>query len=92
MKELEETKRIYADFINNVIILSKAWGEEVITIKNYILDITDKHNVLNPYKLYTEANKLCIMLIEKEWEYITKKTAIENYEKEKQQFKANLNK
>jgi len=92
MKEAEEVKFIYNEFISNVIILSKAWKEEVITIKNYILDTTDKYNVLNPYKLYTEANKLCIILIEKEWEYITKKTAIENYEKEKQLLKTNLNK
>jgi hypothetical protein len=92
MKESEETKFIYNIFISNVNILSKSWNEELITIKNFIINEVDKQNILLPHELYTKSNKLCIELIEREWEYITKKTALENYEKEKQELKIFLNK
>ena len=95
MRNLEESKdiyQLYESFINNVIILSSAWKEETITIKNFILNEVDKYNMMNQYKLYSEANKLTIELIQKEWEYITKKTNLENIEKERQDNINNLNK
>jgi hypothetical protein len=95
MKNLEESKdiyQLYEAFINNVIVLSTAWKEETIIIKNFILNEVDKYNMMNQYKLYSEANKYTIELIEKEWEYITKKTNIENIEKEREEKLNNLNK
>ena len=95
MKNLEESKdiyKLYESFINNVIILSTAWREEVVTIKNFILNEVDKQNVLLPHELYTRSYNLSIELIQKEWEYITKKTNLENIEKERQNNINHLNK